>query len=133
MILITGDWKSDGQSGQTETAATTKKSIFIIAISYDITITPFITQAMRSFGSLWKDRGGSNIKLNQMKRREIIKNLAIIPFAGGFFPSQESLAGTTAFEAGKVSGPLSIGPKIYESIGVDPVINCRGTFTIIGG
>ncbi|HEY9489124.1 MAG TPA: aminotransferase class V-fold PLP-dependent enzyme, partial [Chryseosolibacter sp.] len=29
--------------------------------------------------------------------------------------------------------PLSIGPKIYESIGVDPVINCRGTFTIIGG
>ena len=31
------------------------------------------------------------------------------------------------------SGPLSIGPNIYESIGVDPVINCRGTFTIIGG
>ena len=30
-------------------------------------------------------------------------------------------------------GPLSIGPNIYESIGVDPVINCRGTFTIIGG
>ena len=68
-----------------------------------------------------------------MKRREIIRNLAIIPFAGGFFPSQESLAGTTAFGPGKVSGPLSIGPKIYESIGVDPVINCRGTFTIIGG
>ena len=31
------------------------------------------------------------------------------------------------------SGPLLIGPNIYESIGVDPVINCRGTFTIIGG
>ncbi len=30
-------------------------------------------------------------------------------------------------------GPRVIGPNIYESIGVDPVINCRGTFTIIGG
>jgi len=29
-------------------------------------------------------------------------------------------------------GPLKPGPKIYQSIGVEPVINCRGTFTIIG-
>ncbi|HEY0710532.1 MAG TPA: hypothetical protein VGG33_27250 [Polyangia bacterium] len=28
---------------------------------------------------------------------------------------------------------LRIGRQIYESIGVRPVINCRGTFTIIGG
>ena len=62
-----------------------------------------------------------------MKRRDIIKNLAVIPFAGGFLPHPAE-AGASA------SGqPLSIGPKIYESIGVDPVINCRGTFTIIGG
>ena len=25
------------------------------------------------------------------------------------------------------------GPEIYQSIGVEPIINCRGTFTIIGG
>lgn len=31
------------------------------------------------------------------------------------------------------SGPLADGPSIYESIGVEPIINCRGTFTIIGG
>ena len=31
------------------------------------------------------------------------------------------------------AGPLKIGPDIYRSIGVEPVINCRGTFTIIGG
>ena len=31
------------------------------------------------------------------------------------------------------AGPLKAGPEIYQSIGVDPVINCRGTFTIIGG
>ncbi len=30
-------------------------------------------------------------------------------------------------------GPLTPGPDIYQSIGVEPVINCRGTFTIIGG
>lgn len=63
-----------------------------------------------------------------MNRREIIKNLAIIPFAGGFMPHAASAASPP-----EVSGPLAIGPKIYESIGVDPVINCRGTFTIIGG
>src|SRR5688500_11372368 len=66
-----------------------------------------------------------------MKRRDIIKNLAIIPFAGGFLP-HETAAGTAAAEVSP-GGPLAIGPKIYESIGVDPVINCRGTFTIIGG
>jgi D-glucosaminate-6-phosphate ammonia-lyase len=31
------------------------------------------------------------------------------------------------------AGPLTVGPQIYQSIGVEPVINCRGTFTIIGG
>ena len=29
-------------------------------------------------------------------------------------------------------GPLKPGSEIYQSIGVEPVINCRGTFTIIG-
>ena len=29
--------------------------------------------------------------------------------------------------------PLQVGPSIYESIGVTPIINCRGTFTIISG
>jgi D-glucosaminate-6-phosphate ammonia-lyase len=67
-----------------------------------------------------------------MKRRDIIRNLAIMPFAGSFFPAGAT-AGTAAALAGQISGPLAIGPKIYESIGVDPVINCRGTFTIIGG
>lgn len=67
-----------------------------------------------------------------MKRRDIIKNLAVIPFAGGFLPHQSN-AGIPGAPGEVVAGPLAIGPKIYESIGVDPVINCRGTFTIIGG
>ena len=33
---------------------------------------------------------------------------------------------------GATSGPLTPGPEIYQSIGVEPVINCRGTYTIIG-
>ena len=40
------------------------------------------------------------------------------------------LLGTAA--KGATSGPLTPGPEIYQSIGVEPVINCRGTFTIIG-
>ena len=33
---------------------------------------------------------------------------------------------------GATTRPLMPGPEIYQSIGVEPVINCRGTFTIIG-
>jgi D-glucosaminate-6-phosphate ammonia-lyase len=32
-----------------------------------------------------------------------------------------------------VAAPLEFGPKLYQSIGVTPVVNCRGTFTIISG
>src|ERR1700751_2349966 len=37
-------------------------------------------------------------------------------------------------EAAPAPGPLKAGPgmEIYQSIGVEPFINCRGTFTIIG-
>ena len=37
-----------------------------------------------------------------------------------------------ASEIKAAAGPLKTGPQIYQSIGVEPVINCRGTFTIIG-
>ena len=60
-----------------------------------------------------------------MERREIIKRLTILPLAGGLFPLE------SVFSAQR--GPLQSGPNIYQSIGVDPVINCVGTFTIIGG
>ena len=69
-----------------------------------------------------------------MKRREIVKHLSAIPFAGGLLsattPAQASTNGLP------VSTPLDKKPtvgSIYDTIGVDPIINCRGTFTIIGG
>lgn len=44
------------------------------------------------------------------------------------------IGGASAHAAAAAApGPLKPGPEIYQSIGVDPVINCRGTFTIIGG
>ena len=66
-----------------------------------------------------------------MKRREIVKNLTVLPFAGSILPFASSA--NPADFVKPASGPLEIGPNIYQSIGVEPIINCRGTFTIIGG
>lgn len=71
-----------------------------------------------------------------MKRRNVIKGLTILPFAGSLlllqsFASPAEVA--EGIEAATGAGPLEIGPRIFQSIGVEPIINCRGTFTIIGG
>ena len=73
-----------------------------------------------------------------MKRRNILKGFMILPFTGTLFPFK-SLFATPAVKnpllsgAGEIAGGLNIGPNIFQSIGVEPIINCRGTFTIIGG
>lgn len=61
-----------------------------------------------------------------MNRREIVKSLTVLPFAGGLMYHHELLGNSQA-------GPLHSDSNIYRSLGVEPVINCRGTFTIIGG
>ncbi len=35
--------------------------------------------------------------------------------------------------AASVAPGLKVGPDIYESVGIRPIINCRGTFTVVGG
>lgn len=60
-----------------------------------------------------------------MERRDILKSLTLLPFAGSVLPL-ESIFSTPR-------GPLTAGENIYQSIGVEPVINCVGTYTIIGG
>lgn len=69
-----------------------------------------------------------------MKRRDIIKQLGVVPIAGGLLTS-ESIFGNTFSEVSLSStvGNLTSGNTIYDSIGVVPIINCRGTFTILGG
>lgn len=76
-----------------------------------------------------------------MKRRNILRGLMMVPFAGTMFPFKSLFASppiknnSLGLGAGEFSavGELNIGPNIFQSIGVEPVINCRGTFTIIGG
>jgi D-glucosaminate-6-phosphate ammonia-lyase len=76
-----------------------------------------------------------------MNRREILKELTLLPLAGGVASSMEAHAegsktlnwfNRAAANVAVVEGPLKAGPTIYQSIGVEPIINCRGTFTIIG-
>ena len=70
-----------------------------------------------------------------MKRRDILKGLAILPLAGAIpGTSQKGLATPVAKNGTGLAGdPFEAGAaRVYQSIGVEPVINCRGTFTIIG-
>jgi len=76
-----------------------------------------------------------------MKRREIIKTLSAIPVAGGLMSIEPFVTSVNQKKPGNdaglltnpAEGALALGPQIYQSIGVEPVINCRGTFTAIGG
>ena len=65
-------------------------------------------------------------------RRDVLKMLSTLPLG--------LAAGTVA--AGGPARPVSssdaetmsvLGSEIFRSLGIEPVINCRGTFTIIGG
>ena len=63
-----------------------------------------------------------------MDRREIIKRLSAVPFVGAMYPFDSAFASETQRRA--ASAPAQ---NIYQKLGVEPVINCRGTFTIVGG
>ena len=66
-----------------------------------------------------------------MKRRQLIKNLSLMPLAGVVGTSFQSFAdGSFQQETGLL---FKNNKNIYESLGVRPVINGRGTVTIIGG
>jgi len=76
-----------------------------------------------------------------MKRRDAIKGLSLLPLAGVYGSALAQGATTTTSESG-VLGALAnsnqpqaaaASGEVFRAIGVEPVINCRGTFTIIGG
>lgn len=68
-----------------------------------------------------------------MKRREIIKQLGITPVAGSLFAGP-MLFGQDPYALSSIlSSEITGDGSIYEKIGVVPIINCRGTFTILGG
>jgi seryl-tRNA(Sec) selenium transferase len=72
-----------------------------------------------------------------MKRSSVIKSLTFLPFAGSLFSFKSVLASPgKEVAAGGLTNPgagMPDDPNIFRSIGVEPIINCRGTFTIIGG
>jgi seryl-tRNA(Sec) selenium transferase len=59
-------------------------------------------------------------------RRELFRK-------GGLLALPGLLGRSKAAAAPPVSEGLRVGPDIYQSIGVRPLINCRGTLTIVGG
>src|SRR4029078_11051780 len=68
-----------------------------------------------------------------MKRRNIIKGFTMLPVAGVLTPFK-SLFASPAEKNNFFTAPGDpVNTNIFQSIGVEPSINCRGTFTIIGG
>lgn len=61
-----------------------------------------------------------------MNRREILKQLSVIPLVGTTMTPE-------LFASRNIPVIDKAEDNIYRSIGVEPIINCRGTFTILGG
>ena len=68
-------------------------------------------------------------RLGSISRRELFSSGSLLGL-GGLLPWRRARAAAAA--APSAAG-LQLGPNIYQSIGVRPLINCRGTLTIIGG
>ncbi len=65
-------------------------------------------------------------RMNSLDRRELLKS-------GGGLLAAAAVADSRSF--GKQAAPAQAGssPNVYEAVGVRPLINCKGTFTIITG
>jgi L-seryl-tRNA(Ser) seleniumtransferase len=64
-----------------------------------------------------------------MFRRDFFRRGGMLAAAQGLFRGASPASAATPATAGK----LQLGPDIYQSIGVRPLINCRGTLTVISG
>jgi uncharacterized pyridoxal phosphate-dependent enzyme len=78
-----------------------------------------------SFKSRWK-RGADTLS-----RRELFRRSALLTLPALFRGNPAAAATATAAPA--AAEGLRVGQDIYQSIGVRPLINARGTFTIISG
>jgi len=64
--------------------------------------------------------------LRNVTRRSLFRRTSLLA-AGGFLPAMRGRAAAAS------KNELQLGPNLYESIGVTPLVNCKGTFTIITG
>src|SRR2546426_2754379 len=76
----------------------------------------------------------SNLHFSQWTRRDFFRNGGLLAVAGlgvnGKKPEKKTKT-SPAWSAN--SSATSPGPNIYEKVGVKPIINCQGTFTILSG
>ena len=72
----------------------------------------------------------ARISKRPITRRDLLKSSSLLALSG-VVPARTISGEVFLSEAG--SRNLDVGPSIYESIGVRPIINCKGTFTIISG
>jgi L-seryl-tRNA(Ser) seleniumtransferase len=70
--------------------------------------------------------------LNRVSRRDLLRGSALLGLAPGLEAASTAAVSSPAAAKG-VAVTSATAANIYESIGVHPVINCRGTYTIIGG
>ncbi|MCB0686560.1 MAG: aminotransferase class V-fold PLP-dependent enzyme, partial [Saprospiraceae bacterium] len=66
-----------------------------------------------------------------MDRREILRHLSAIPIVSAL--PAEALLQKMKGKDGSINSAVDAGENIYDTIGVETIINCRGTFTILGG
>jgi L-seryl-tRNA(Ser) seleniumtransferase len=65
----------------------------------------------------------------RLGRRDLFRRGGLLAAAQAFLGDSRPVSAATPATAGK----LRLGGDIYQSIGVRPVINCRGTLTVISG
>jgi D-glucosaminate-6-phosphate ammonia-lyase len=73
-----------------------------------------------------------------MKRRHVIKGLALLPVTGSILPEVNShtlIDHQFGLQKDKLPATRNsfMEKNIYRDFGIEPVINCLGTYTIIGG
>src|ERR1044072_4733167 len=67
--------------------------------------------------------------LGNLSRRDLFRRGSLLSTA----PALLSATRTASAAAPVTAGKLQLGPTIYPSLGVRPLINCRGTLTVISG
>ena len=69
-----------------------------------------------------------------MDRRDVIRNLSALPFAGVMMnPFEGTMMNPYESSVFQRGANAAQAQNIFQKIGVEPIINCRGTFTMIGG
>ena len=63
--------------------------------------------------------------LGTVSRRDLFRTGGLLALPGWL--------GNAKAAPASVSPGLKVGPDIYESVGIRPIINCRGTFTVVVG